>query len=309
MDFALMTEPQMGGNYSQLLRLAQWSEENGLVAFARSDHYYSSSEPSQEATDAFATLAGMARETDSIKLTVLVSPLTFRHPSVIAKNASTIDQMSGGRFELGIGTGWMDEEHDAFGLELWPMAERFQRLAESMEYLRAFFGPQPARFKGDFYRIDADVKPGPAGPMPLIIGGTGRKKTPALAGRFADEYNQSPRPVEVLAENIETMKTAAAAAGRQPEAITCSVMGSVVVGSDDSTYRRRLEETAAKRGMSPDDLETNLSAGGMPIGGADRARELMAQWEAAGVSRFYMRQMELTDFDLLADRLAGLGAL
>jgi len=125
MDFSLMTEPQLGGTYDQLLTLARWAEDRGLVSFARSDHYYSSSVPAPDATDAFATLAGLARDTESIRLCVLVSPVTFRHPAVIVKNALTIDQMSGGRFDLGLGTGWMGEEHDAFGFDLWPMAERF----------------------------------------------------------------------------------------------------------------------------------------------------------------------------------------
>ncbi len=307
MDFALMTEPQMGGTYDQLLTLARWAEDRGLVSFARSDHYYSSSDPAQDATDAFATLAGLARDTETIRLCVLVSPVTFRHPAVIVKNAVTIDQMSGGRFDLGIGTGWMDEEHEAFGFDLWPMAERFGRFDEALHYVKAALGPQPARYAGTYYQLEADVKPGPTGPLSIIVGGTGKKRTPTLAGRYADEYNQSPAPVGVLAENIATMRGAAEAAGRDPAGIVTSIMGSVLVGSDEGAYRDHLVAAALARNTEPKDLADRFEKAGTPVGTADRAQGLLAQWEAAGVDRFYVRQMELDDLALLDEKLTALG--
>lgn len=308
MQFGLMTEPQMGGTYDQLLALAQLAERRGLVSFARSDHYYSSSSPAHDATDAFATLAGLARDTESIRLCVLVSPVTFRHPAVIAKNAVTIDQMSGGRFDLGIGTGWMDAEHAAFGLELWPMAERFARFDEALHYIKAALGPQPAQFAGSYYHLDADVRPGPTGPLPIIVGGTGKKRTPTLAGRYADEYNQSPAPPEVLAENIETMRRAAADAGREPADILTSIMGSVIVGRDEAAYRKRLDEAATARGTDPGELEQTFQSRGIPVGSQDDVRDLLSRWEGAGVDRFYVRHMEIDDLDLLAEKLDVLGA-
>lgn len=307
MKFSVMTEPQMGGTYDQLLALARWAEDRGLVSFARSDHYYSGAQPAHEATDALATLAGLARDTDTIRLSVLVSPVTFRHPAVIAKNALTIDQMSGGRLDLGIGTGWMAEEHDAFGLDLWPMADRFARFEESLEYLRAAFGPQPASFAGDYYRLDADVRPGPTGPLPIIVGGTGKRRTPSLAGRFADEYNQSPAPADVLATNIATMRKAAQEAGRDPARIVTSVMGSVVVGSDEGSYRDHLYDAAIKRNAEPEELEERFTRAGLPLGPPEKAQALMTAWEQAGVDRFYLRQMELDDLSLLDERLTALG--
>ncbi|MBT8203096.1 MAG: LLM class flavin-dependent oxidoreductase [Acidimicrobiia bacterium] len=308
MQFGLMTEPQMGGTYKQLLTLARLAEERGLVSFARSDHYYSSSSPAHDATDAFATLAGLARDTASIRLCVLVSPVTFRHPAVIAKNAATIDQMSGGRFDLGIGTGWMDDEHAAFGLELWPMAERFARFDEALHYIKAAFGPQPARLDGTYYQLNAEVRPGPTGPLPLIVGGTGKKRTPTLAGRYADEYNQSPAPPDVLAENIETMRRAAADAGRDPADIRTSIMGSVIVGRDDAAYRSHLEQAAAGRGIDPGELERTFRSRGIPVGSQSEARDLLTRWEDAGVDRFYVRHMEIDDLDLLGEKLDVLGA-
>jgi len=308
MDFALMTEPQLGGTYQQLLAIARFGEQRGLVSFARSDHYYSSREPAPDATDAFATLAGIARETESIRLCVLVSPVTFRHPAVIVKNALTIDEMSGGRFDLGIGTGWMDAEHEAFGLDLWPLPERFRRFDEALHYIRAAIGPQPASFSGEHYSINADVKPGPTGPLPIIVGGTGKKRTPTLAGRFADEYNQSPAPVDVLAANIATMRQAAEAAGRDPAEIVTSVMGSVVVGRDEASYRQALDQEAAARDTTADEEEVRLTKAGLPLGPPDRARQVVAAWETAGVDRFYVRHMEVNDLDLLDEKLTVLGA-
>ncbi|MBT8166089.1 MAG: LLM class flavin-dependent oxidoreductase [Acidimicrobiia bacterium] len=307
MDFSLMTEPQMGGTYDQLLVLARWAENRGLVSFARSDHYYSSADPAHDATDAFATLAGLARETETIRLCVLVSPVTFRHPAVIVKNALTIDQMSEGRFDLGIGTGWMSEEHEAFGLDLWPMAERFGRFDDALHYVKAAFGPQPARYDGTFYQLNADVKPGPIGPLPVIVGGTGKKRTPTLAGRYADEYNQSAAPVAVLAENIQTMRQAAEAAGRDPAEIVTSIMGSVLIGNDEGSFRDHLAAAALQRNTEPKDLQDRFEQAGMPVGAADKAQDLMGRWEEAGVDRFYVRQMEIDDLDLLDEKLTALG--
>lgn len=302
-----MTEPQLGGTYDQLLAIARFAEDRGLASFARSDHYYSGAVPARDATDAFATLAGLARDTSSIRLCVLVSPITFRHPAVIAKNALTIDQMSDGRFDLGIGTGWMAEEHDAFGLSLMPMSQRFDRFAEALQYVRAAIGPQPAAYRGHHYELDADVRPGPTGPLPLIVGGTGRKRTPTLAGRSADEYNQSPRPPEILAANIATMRAAASDAGRDPDSIRTSVMGSVLLASDEGTYRERLAAAADSRGMSIDELEQRYTSAGIPTGTPEQARATIEQWETAGVDRFYLRHMELDDLDLLAENLEILG--
>src|SRR5690606_28534980 len=161
MELSTMTEPQLGGTYDQILAFARWSEANGMASFARSDHYYTTRQPTPEATDAFATLAGLARDTVHIRLGVMVAPITFRHPAVIAKMAATIDEMSGGRLDLGVGTGWMDLEHDAFGIPFPDWSERVARLSDALPYLRAAFAPGPANFDGAHYSLDADVCPRP----------------------------------------------------------------------------------------------------------------------------------------------------
>ena len=185
MEFGLMVEPQVGGSYAELRDLARWAEGQGLDAFARSDHFLNQEEPAPS-TDALTTYGGLAEATDSIRLVVLVTPLTFRHPAVIAKTAATLDEMSGGRFVLGVGTGWMQSEHDAFGLDLPPLAERFDRLGETLAYLRAAFTSNEG-FGGQYYHLaPIDVLPRPTD-LPIVVGGGGPKKTPTYAGRFADE--------------------------------------------------------------------------------------------------------------------------
>lgn len=187
MEFGLMVEPQVGGSYSELRDLARWAEDQGIDAFARSDHFLNQ-DASAPSTDALTTYGGLAEATHSIQLVVLVTPLTFRHPAVIAKTAATLDEMSGGRFALGVGTGWMQSEHDAFGLDLPPLAERFDRLGETLAYVHAAFTSNEG-FEGRYYHLDPiDVLPRPAS-VPIVVGGSGPKKTPTYAGQFADEYN------------------------------------------------------------------------------------------------------------------------
>lgn len=307
MDFAVMTEPQIGGTYDELLAVARWAEDRGLVSFARSDHFYSSREPRPDATDAFATLAGLARDTTSIRLAVLVSPITFRHPAVIAKNAATIDQMSGGRFDLGVGTGWMELEHEAFGLPFPPWKERFARFEEALEYLEAAFSDEHASFKGDHYAIDADSRPVPTG-LRTIIGGSGPVKTPTLAGRHADEYNHFTTSAETLAPKIEVMRSSAEAAGRDPDAITVSVMGPALAGSDEASYRDRLAAAAAERDLEPSELEERWAGQGFPLGGPDRIRSTIADLEAVGVDLMYVQHIDLPDLDGLDETLGAMGA-
>ena len=294
MRYSLMTEPQLGGTYDQLLELARWAEAESMVSFARSDHYYSSRQPRPDATDAFATLAGLARETSTIRLCVLVSPITFRHPAVIAKTAATIDQMSGGRLDLGVGTGWMNLEHEVYGMPFPDWPERFDRLSEALPYLRAAFEQDHASFSGTHYSIDAEVGPRPTGTR-LIVGGSGPQRTPDLAGRYADEYNLFPAPPEELAPRLEVLRTAASEAGRDPDGIEVTVMGQVMTGRDDADFRRRLAAAAANRNISPEELEERFTKAHIPIGPPEKVAETMAALEGAGVNRYYLQWLDLDD--------------
>lgn len=286
MDLALMTEPQLGGTYQDLLDGARWAEANGLVAFARSDHYYWR-EP-KAATDAFTTLGGLARETTDIELVVLVSPLTFRHPAVIAKSAATIDEMSGGRLGLGVGTGWMEAEHEAFGLPFPDWSERFERLEEALPYLHAALRDDHARFEGDHYSIDAEVRP-LARDTSIIVGGSGPKRTPRLAARWADEYNTFVAAPDDIAPKVDVLRSAAAEFGRDPDAIRVSVMGGCLVGSDRADYAERLAQEAAERDLAPDELAARFVERGMIHGTPEQAHEQIAALEGIGVERWYVQ--------------------
>lgn len=286
-----MTEPHLGGTYDQQLAAARWAEAEGLVSFARCDHYLSSGDPSPDATDAFAVLAGLARDTSDIRLCVLVTPITFRHPAVIAKNAATIAQMSGGRLDLGVGTGWMELEHTALGLPFPDWAERWARFEESLDYLDAAFGDGHGELDGNYYSLDADVEPKPDG-IRLVIGGSGPKRTPSLAGTRADEYNFFICPPNQARTKVGVMREAAGV--RRVEA---TVMGPAIVGANDDAYRGRLETQALKRDKSPDELESGWADRGIVHGTPKRVAEQIAALEDAGVERFYVQWLDLDDLD------------
>lgn len=299
-----MVEPQLGGTYDDLLASALWAESQGMVSFARSDHYAWMRGGSAPATDAFATLAGLARETSAIQLTVLVSPLTFRHPAVIAKNAATIDHMSGGRLELGVGTGWMADEHAAYGLEFPDWSERFARLEEALPYLRAAFSPGRQTFRGSYYSLDVDALPKPIGPLPLIVGGSGPKRTPTLAGQYADEYNHFVTTPDVLAPKLAVLRASAEAAGRDPESIRISLMGVVHTGRDEDEYRSNLETAAAFAGKPVDVFEQQARKDGVPMGTRAEVEKALEPLAALGVSRLYLQHFHEIRPDAL-DRAYG----
>lgn len=283
-----MVEPQDGGTYSELVAAAQWAEKAGLVAFARSDHYYNWETPGSRADDAFTALGGIARETSTIDLVLLVSPVTFRHPAVIAKSAATLNEMSDGRFSLGLGTGWMDIEHEVFGLPFPQQSERFSRLTEAIHYIKAALRDEHAKFDGDFYQIDAEVRP-LAPEIGFVIGGTGKVKTPALAGEHADEYNQLFRPTAEVGERISTMRKAAESAGRDPSTIRTSLMGPAIVGSDDDDLATKLAVRAEQRGISADELHERYENAGLIVGTPSQAKARLRELEEVGVDRAYIQ--------------------
>lgn len=290
-----MTEPHLGGTYDQQLAAARWVEEEGMASFARCDHFLSGGDPTPDATDAFAVLAGLARDTDTIRLCVLVSPVTFRHPAVIAKNAATIDQMSGGRLDLGVGTGWMELEHVNLGLPFPDWKERWGRFEDALDYLDAAFGEGHGKYEGFYYTLDADVKPKPEG-LRLVIGGSGEKRTPTLAGTRADEYNFFICPPAEAKAKIDVMR--AAAGGRNVEA---TVMGGALVGRTQEIFEERLARAAAKRKITPKELEDRYTQNGFPIGTPDRVADAVAGLEEAGVERIYVQWLDLDDLDTMKD--------
>jgi alkanesulfonate monooxygenase SsuD/methylene tetrahydromethanopterin reductase-like flavin-dependent oxidoreductase (luciferase family) len=310
MEFALMVEPQVGGTYEDLLEIARAAEQAGFTSIARSDHYLAGEE-SVPATDALTSIGGLARETESIKLTVLVTPLTFRHPGVIAKTATTLDEMSGGRFELGVGTGWMQSEHRVFGIELPELRTRFSLLFETLSYIHSVFGRTSGGYSGRHFSLeDVEILPKPISRIPIIIGGTGMKKTPSVAGRFADEYNMFACDAETLAARVAVMTKTATALDRDPTDIKVSVTTSILVGEDEAEYRDLLGKAAAAGDKDPDELESNYQDRRVIHGTYEQAAEQVAQYASEGVGRIYIQHFTpLGDINTgdFARQLRGLG--
>ena len=304
MQFGLMTEPQLGMTYDTLLELAQWADRTGLDAFARSDHYSFMDVVAPHATDAFATLGGLARETERVELVVLVSPITFRHPAVIAKMAATIDEMSAGRLRLGLGTGWMDIEHAKFGIDFFDQGERFSRLEEALAYMHHAFGRTPGPFHGEFYRLEeTEVHPRPTGNLPIIVGGQGPKRTPRLAGEFGDEYNLVPSPDKEVTARIDHARAAAERAGRDPGDLMISAMVAVIAGTDQANFRNNLERMAAADpfGRTAEALEARYRERGFPVGTPDEVQAKIAHYGELGFDRIYIQHFGPYDLDLLDD--------
>jgi alkanesulfonate monooxygenase SsuD/methylene tetrahydromethanopterin reductase-like flavin-dependent oxidoreductase (luciferase family) len=288
MEYAL----QVAGPYVDLLDAAEFASNRGLVALALPDHYLLALDEegakTKPAPDAFIQLGGLARDTSGIDLVMLVSPITFRHPAVLMKMAVTLDRMSNGRFTLGIGTGWMDREHEVFGFEYPPMSERFDRLEEALGYVTAGFNPNNPGFQGDYYQLEAfPLSPSPMGQIPVLVGGTGKYKTPRLAGKFADEFNVYPGPD--MAERIQRFRDAAIDAGRDPDSIRLSSSGQVVAAATEEEFQDRMDADAEAAGLSREQLEIHYEKRQTPRGTYAQVNDQLAGFEALGVSRFYFQ--------------------
>jgi F420-dependent oxidoreductase-like protein len=287
-DVRIFTEPQQGATYDDLLRVARTTEECGFDAFFRSDHYLTMGGDGRPGpTDAWTTLAGLARETTRIRLGTLVTAGTFRLPGPLAVAVAQVDQMSGGRVELGLGTGWYDAEHTAFGIAFPPLGERFERFEEQLQILRGLWESDgPFSFVGKHYQLTDN--PGlvtPAQPrLPVIIGGFGATRTPRLAATYADEFNV---PFHDLAETAGAFDRVRAVSSRT---LVYSAAQVVCVGADDSEVARR----AKAIGRDPDKIRGEGLAG-TPA----EVVEKIAGFAEAGATRIYLQVLDLSDLDHL----------
>jgi alkanesulfonate monooxygenase SsuD/methylene tetrahydromethanopterin reductase-like flavin-dependent oxidoreductase (luciferase family) len=300
MDLAVQTR----GNWGHVLDAARWAEERGLAAFAMPDHFLVRGDDTQEpAYDHLVHLAALAHETSRIELVSLVSPVTFRHPAVYLKTGATIDDVSAGRFTMGIGTGWLDEEFSVFGIPYPDLTTRFEMVEECLAYLQAALSGSAQGFEGQHYRLDAFTpQPQPKG-LRLLVGGTGEKKTPSLAGRFADEYNiYACLPDEFVAKR-ELAEKSAAEVGRDPGSILFSSVSPGIAAKKESDYRRLLETHAERFRSTPERIETIYQERGYPHGSGSQPAEMLAALEEVGCRRFYPQLLlgNLEDFDLVLD--------
>lgn len=295
MDLRIFTEPQQGASYETLLSVAKATEELGFDAFFRSDHYapMGSADGLPGPTDAWITLAGLARETKRIRLGTLMTAGTFRLPGVLAIQVAQVDQMSGGRVELGLGAGWFEEEHRAYGIPF--PKDKFARLEEQLAIVTGLWATKVGEtfsYDGTYYQlIDSPALPKPAqAKVPLLIGGHGPKRTPQLTARYADEFNIPFASLEDTARQFGRVRTAVEEAGRGAGELVYSNALIVCVGKDDAEVARR----AAAIGRDVDELKANGLAGS-PAQVVDK----IGRYAAVGSSRIYLQVMDLDDLDHL----------
>lgn len=298
-DLRIFTEPQQGATYDDLLAVARAAEDLGFSGFFRSDHYLAmGGDGSPGPTDAWTTLAGLARDTSTIRLGTLVTSATFRLPGPLSVQVAGVDQMSGGRVELGLGAGWFEAEHTAYGIPFPSLGERFDRLEEQLEVVTGLWStPVGATYThvGKHYPVTdspALAKPVQEGGVPIIVGGGGKRRTPALAARFASEFNAafvSPAESRRLFDGV---RAACAAIDRAPDSLTYSVAQVLCLGHDDATLRRR----AAAIDRDVAELRENGLAGS-----AAQVVDRLGTFAEAGARRVYLQVLDLADLDHLAD--------
>jgi F420-dependent oxidoreductase-like protein len=294
----IFVEPQQGATYEQLLAVAQATEAGGFDAFFRSDHYLSmGGDGLPGPTDAWVTLAALARETSRIRLGTLVSSATFRWPGVLAITVAQVDEMSGGRIELGLGTGWYDGEHTAYGIPFPPLGERFDRLEEQLAILTGLWATplgETFSYAGTHYQLkDSPALPKPLQQPhpPLILGGAGAKRTPRLAAAYADEFNVPFHGVADTQAQFTRVREACAHRDRDPASLALSAAQVVCCGADEAEVAAR----ARAIGREVDELRAN-GAAGTPDEVVARLRAL----EAAGAGTVYLQVLDLGDLDHLA---------
>ncbi len=298
MQLRIMTEPQQGADYGRQLAVARATEQLGFDAFFRSDHYLSMGEGDglPGPTDAWLTLAGLAMQTSRIKLGTLVSPITFRYPGPLAISVAQVDEMSGGRVELGIGTGWFQAEHAAYGIPFPDTAGRFDRLEEQLAIITGLWDtPIGERFSfaGKFYQVtDSPGLPKPVQRPhpPILLGGKGPRQTPRLAARFADEFNVPFSTVEETRAAFGRAREACQAAGRDPDSLVCSAAQTVCCGRDEAELARRARVIGW-------DLATQRADG--LVGTPEEIVDRIGTFAGLGATRIYLQVMDLHDLDHL----------
>jgi F420-dependent oxidoreductase-like protein len=297
-DFRAFVEPQQGATYADQLAVAKAAEALGYSAFFRSDHYVAmSGDGLPGPTDSWVTLAGIARETTSIRLGTMVTSATFRHPGPLAISVAQVDEMSGGRVELGLGAGWFEAEHKAYAIPFPPLGERFERLREQLDIITGLWTtPDGETF--DYTGKHLSVVDSPALPKPvqrphppIIIGGGGPKRTPALAADFAAEFNAPFMPLEGIKAGYDRVRSALADAGRAPDSLTYSAAFVVCAGRDDAQVATR----AAAIGREVDGMRGDSPLVGTPNEIVDK----LGPFAEIGVQRVYLQLLDMSDLDHL----------
>jgi F420-dependent oxidoreductase-like protein len=307
MNLGVMIEGQDGLTWDRWRRIIRTTEDSGFESLWRSDHFFPFAEPRERpALETFISFVLVAEESERIRFGPLVASMTFRHPSLLARMAAQIDELSGGRFVCGVGAGWNVPEHESFGLPFPGVGERMDRLDESIRVLKALWGEGPANFEGKHYQLkDAVCYPKPVqSPLPLLVGGSGEKRTLRIVAEYADEWNFVAGGVDVYKQKREALERHCADVGRDPATIAHSQMAGFVIGKDEAAVTAHAEEIKAGNPMfaraSTDELIENLRArGGWLIGTPGEVVAELGRREEAGLSRVMLQHHAQENFGVL----------
>ena len=306
MHFALMTEPQQGLSYDEILAIVRTAEESGFEAYFRSDHYASFPGASGlPTTDAWATLAGLARETSRIRLGTLVSPVTFRIPGNLAKVVQTVDEMSGGRIEAGFGAGWNEDEHAQLGIPFPPLGERYDMLEEALAIVHGLWTEADGwSFEGTHWQVRGSMRHGEVARdgrrhPHIVIGGEGKARMSRLVARYGDEFNLTSASVDTAPEAYARVRAACEAIGRDPDSVVYSAMTGVLVAETETELRDRVRAMLEALARPADEAEAWLTQrrGRWVMGTPDEASERVAALERVGAERIMLQDFLPRDLD------------
>jgi alkanesulfonate monooxygenase SsuD/methylene tetrahydromethanopterin reductase-like flavin-dependent oxidoreductase (luciferase family) len=295
---ALMIEGQEGVTWDDWVALASACEEHGVEALFRSDHYVSGFDESRPVLDAWATISGLAARTTKLELGTLVSPATFRHPAVLARSAATADEIAGGRVTLGMGAGWMEREHDAYGFEFGTTRERVARLGEQLEIVHGLLHDDRVDFEGTYYKLEN--APGLDRPeLPILVGGSAKPGTAGPAVRFADEYNALFGTLDETRQRKRLLDEACERGGRDPSTLRYSLMAPCIIGRNEQEVSESAQRIGARFGRSPEDVLERYREHG-PVGTIEQAVEGLKQIEEIGYERVMLQHLAHDDLDTVA---------
>jgi len=293
-----MIEGQEGVTWDDWVALASACEEHGVEALFRSDHYVSGFDENRPVLDAWATISGLAARTTNLELGTLVSPATFRHPAVLARSAATADEIAGGRITLGMGAGWMEREHDAYGFEFGTTRERVARLGEQIEIVHGLLHEERVDFEGTYYKLED--APGLDRPkLPILVGGSAKPGTASPAGRFADEYNALFGTLDETRQRKQLLDEACERGGRDPSTLLYSLMAPCVIGRNEQEVSESAQRIGARFGRSPEDVLGRYREHG-PVGTIEQAVERLKQIEEIGYERVMLQHLAHDDLDTVA---------
>ena len=292
---------QARGSYETLLTLSKWSEQNDIERIGLPDHYivgkqrHDKNEPTP-ALDLLTASAGLVRDTEKMVYSILVSPITFRHPSVLVKMASTINDMAKGRFRLGVGTGWLEIEHDLYGIPFPDLKTRFEMLEESLLYIREALSGNNNGFQGEYYQLEEfPVEPAALQDIPIIIGGGGKVKTPTLAGKYSEEFNIYAGPKEILAKSISLFREVAGDNGRDLKKLEITTACPPVVGLTKEGVGASLTVAAKALAQTEDEIASTWREKNYLFGTPDEVASTLSMWQEVGIEAVYLQLLSLKE--------------